>query len=409
MKLFVLLLAFSIFTTGSIFSQEKKDKGNFIEYKNEFWDKIKSSSDEFSKSKNEDKKKPSFIMDYSNYKLPESVDEFTQYWHNKPISQGWTGTCWCFSGTSFFESEVKRIHKKEVKISEIFTVYWEYVEKARRFVREKGKSLVAEGSQANAVSRVWKEYGCVPSIAYSGLLPGQEYHDHHQMIDDINKYLEHVKSVNIWNEEQVLSNIKSILNSYLGTPPETFKYMGKTYNPMTFFENEVKLNLEDYVDIMSLMESDYWKNAVYDVPDNWWKCNDYINIPLDDFMSSLIKSVKNGYSVFIGGDVSESGYWAKKEVAMVPSYDIPSDYIDENARQFRFSNKSTTDDHGIHIVGYKESDNGIWFLIKDSGSGSRNGNNPGYYFYHEDYVKLKMMNFMVHKSAVEHILNKIKN
>ena len=42
-----------------------------------------------------------------------------------------------------------------------------------------------------------------------------------------------------------------------------------------------------------------------------------------------------------------------------------------------------------------------WFLIKDSGSGSRNGANKGYYFYHENYIKLKMMDFVVHKNAVK--------
>ena len=47
-----------------------------------------------------------------------------------------------------------------------------------------------------------------------------------------------------------------------------------------------------------------------------------------------------------------------------------------------------------------------WFLIKDSASGARDGNNYGYYFYSEDYVKLKMMDFMVHKDAVKDLLAK---
>ena len=47
-----------------------------------------------------------------------------------------------------------------------------------------------------------------------------------------------------------------------------------------------------------------------------------------------------------------------------------------------------------------------WFLIKDSGSGARNGNFPGYYFYHEDFVKLKMMTFTIHKDAVKSTLDK---
>jgi bleomycin hydrolase len=96
------------------------------------------------------------------------------------------------------------------------------------------------------------------------------------------------------------------------------------------------------------------------------------------------------------------------DVAIVPSFDIPSEYIDESARQFRFSNKTTTDDHGIHLVGFLNKDGKDWYLIKDSGSGSRDGQNKGYYFYHEDYVKLKMLSFMAHKDAVKDLLDKFR-
>jgi bleomycin hydrolase len=94
-------------------------------------------------------------------------------------------------------------------------------------------------------------------------------------------------------------------------------------------------------------------------------------------------------------------------VAVVPSFDIPSSYIDENARQFRFANGTTGDDHGVHIVGHTEKDGKDWYLIKDSGAGSRNNSHPGYYFFHEDFVKLKMLGFMVHKSAVPDIVSKL--
>jgi bleomycin hydrolase len=75
----------------------------------------------------------------------------------------------------------------------------------------------------------------------------------------------------------------------------------------------------------------------------------------------------------------------------------------------RFSNYTTGDDHGIHLVGYKVDPSGkMWFLIKDSGSGSFNGKNKGYYFYHEDFVKLKMLSFTIHKDAVKDILKEFK-
>ena len=42
----------------------------------------------------------------------QSLEEFTIIDVNEPISQGNTGTC-CFSTTSFYESEIKRILKKQ--------------------------------------------------------------------------------------------------------------------------------------------------------------------------------------------------------------------------------------------------------------------------------------------------------
>lgn len=403
MKFKTLLVIFAIISLNFTFAQNK-DKGKFIKYENEYWNTIEKTVKEFEAEKKDESKK--FIMDFDGLNLPNDATAFTQQWHNKPVTQGWTGTCWSFSGTSFFESEIKRITNKEVKISEMHTVYWEYVEKARRFVQERGNSAFAEGSQANAVLRMWMKYGAVPAEVYSGKKPGQVFHAHEKMYNEMNSYLKSIKERNEWNEEAVLNNIKSILNYYMGELPTEFDVAGTKYTPKTYVSDYLKIKLEDYVDIMSLLQQGYWQSAEYPVEDNWWKCTRYKNVPLDDFMTAIKKAVENKYTLFIGGDVSEAGYFSHTEVAMVPDFDIPSDYINDLARQFRFSNKSTTDDHGIHIVGYKVIDGKYWFLIKDSGSGARNGKNEGYYFYHEDYIKLKMMNFMAHKDAVKELLEK---
>jgi len=80
---------------------------------------------------------------------------------SRRLAQYLTGTCWSFSTTSFYESEVARLTGQKIKLSEIHTVYWEYVEKMRRYVRERGDSLIAEGSESNAVNRIWRQYGVV--------------------------------------------------------------------------------------------------------------------------------------------------------------------------------------------------------------------------------------------------------
>ena len=178
-------------------------------------------------------------------------------------------------------------------------------------------------------------------------------------------------------------------------------------NPREYLSSVLRLNLEDYVEVMSLMEKPYFRMVEYEVPDNWWHSTDYLNVPLDDFMGVLKNSIRKGYTVCIGGDTSEPGLEGHAGIAVIPTFDIPAAFIDESARQFRFTNKTTTDDHGIHVVGCTTVEGSDWFLIKDSGSGSRNNTHRGYYFYREDYIKLKMMGLTVHRDMASDLLKKV--
>ncbi|MGY8988205.1 MAG: C1 family peptidase [Flavobacteriales bacterium] len=382
-----------------------QDKGQFESYSNPFYSTIVSESNEYKKDSKEQYK--SFKMSYDGKDIPKSLDEFTIVKSENPISQGNTGTCWCFSTTSFYESEIFRLTGKSINLSELYPVYFEYIEKARGYISTRGNTHLGEGSETNAVQRMMEMYGIVPFEVYEGKPSDQPFYNHAKMFSEIETYLKNCKVINFWNEKAILLNIKSILNHYMGVPPTSFKYQGKTYTPKSFLKNITKLKPNDYVDFMSLMQKPYWSQEEYKVPDNWWRSDEYYNVPLDEFMFTIKDAIKNGYSISIGGDVSESGYSSTHDAAMIPSYDIPSEFIDENARQFRFSNGTTTDDHAIHLIGYKiDKNDNWWFLIKDSGSGARNGRFPGYYFYHEDFVKLKMMTFTIHKDAVEVTLNK---
>lgn len=394
-------------------SAQKNDKSMFKDYEPGFYQNF-ILKDVRNVQKELDKKDTyrHFQMDQSKMDLPNKVNLYKSIWAQDVISQGNAGSCWSYSTISYLESEIYRINKKKVKLSEPYIVYWEYVAKARGFVQTRGKSLFAQGSEGNAVIRIMKKHGLVPLSEYSGLKFGRKYHSHDAMFKEMNSYLKSIKESNTWNEEQVASTIKSIMNHHIGEPPSKFMVEGKEFNSLSYMKEYAKLNPNDYVEILSYLQEPYWKKVEYKVPDNWWHNKDYYNVPLDVYMSIVEKAVKKGYSMSIGGDVSEAGFVRKTQCALVPSFDIPSAYINENSRQFRFSNESTTDDHGMHLVGWLEKDGKNWYLIKDSSSGSRN-NDPkapefGYYFFHEDYVKLKMMGFTIHKDAVKDILKKFK-
>ena len=356
-----------------------------------------------------------FTMDQSGMDLPNDPSLYKKEWCRPTHSQGNTGTCWSFSTTSFYETEVYRQTGKKVALSEMYTVYWEYVEKARRFIEKRGDSNFDEGSEGNAVARIMKKYGVVPESEFTGLIGGRKFYSHAKMADEMKGFLQSMKTTNAWNVEYGLATIKSIMNHYMGQPPVEFIVEGKSFTPLTYLNDYLKLNPDDFVEILSYKQEPYWQKVEYKVPDNWWHSKDYYNIPLDDFMAALKKAVKNGYTVSIGGDVSETGLNRETNCAVIPDYDIPSAYINDDARQFRFSNETTTDDHGMHLIGILENYHNTgkdWYLIKDSSSGSRNvgENDPkfGYYFFSEDYIKLKMMGFTVHKDAVKDILKKFE-
>ena len=104
-KTFILCL--SIITAVSLFAQHK-DKGKFVEKKNEFWDKIKYENEKFKQFQKE-----RFILDFEGMDLPKSKDEFITYWHQDPISQGNSSMCWClaqpcFMSRKFIAQQVKK-------------------------------------------------------------------------------------------------------------------------------------------------------------------------------------------------------------------------------------------------------------------------------------------------------------
>ena len=347
-------------------------------------------------------------FDMSGIVAPASLEAFAQSWHNPPVAQYLTGTCWSFATTSFFESEVFRLGGRRVKLSEIHTAYWEYVEKVRRYLRERGDSLVAEGSEANAVVRIYRQYGAVPLAAYPGVLAADGRHDHERLVGQLGDLCRWAKEHDVWDEERVLAMARAILDRELGPPPTTFAYEGKEYTPRTFLADVLRLDLDAYVDLMSTLSLPFWARGEYKVPDNWWHDASYVNLPLAEWYGALRAAVQAGFTVSIGGDVSEPGINGFEDAAVVPSFDIPAEHIDQSAREFRFHNGTTSDDHLVHVVGFARAGGMDWFLIKDSGRSARWGRLEGYYRFREDYVKLKMLTFLVHRDAVAGVLAKVK-
>ncbi len=390
----------------AVLKQIKEKRDGIQKKKDEITKKIKEKQKKEKKLKRKERK--TLKTDTYGVFPPKSKESFKSYFHFPPVPQYYTGTCWCFSATSFFESEIYRLTKKKIKLSEMWTVYYELIEKSRRFIKERGNSYVAGGSESNAVTRIWEKYGAAPAEVYTGLIDKGDKYDHIPLMREIKNYLDFIKKHNLWNEKENLKHIALILDKYMGKPPKTFEFNGKTMTPTEFLHNETGLNLDDYYCLISTSREPFYTMQEFKVPDNWWHNKEYINLPLKVWCKIIKKSIKSGYTMVIGGDVSEPGRLGEKDIAFIPTFDIPIKYINQDSREYRIYNRSTGDDHGIHLVGYKRVKGKDWYLIKDSSRSARKGKEKGYYFYREDFIKLKMLTFSVHKDMLKNILPKIK-
>ncbi len=368
----------------------------------------KIREDQAKRRRQEGERKNRLHVGGSSLEVPASVEDFKKSAYFPPVRQFLTGTCWSFSTTSFFESEVMRLQGKRIKLSEMYTVYHEYLEKARRFVRERGKSFFGETSEGNAVLRLWPHYGIVPAEAYRGVVAPEGRYDHSEIVPRMHRFLKTMQRAEHWDEDLALDAMRLFMDPIMGRPPNHFVFQGKRYTPVEFLKNVLKLKLDDYVAVMSTLSKPFFTFGEYEVEGNWWRSRDYYNVPLDMFYQIIQYAVQNGYTVRINGDVSEPGHDGRRDVAYIPSIDIPVNLIDQSSRELRIYNRTTDDDHDTHLVGWTRKAGFDWFLIKDSQATAFHGNHKGYFFYREDYIKLKMLTYIVHRDVIEAVVKNFK-
>jgi len=350
-----------------------------------------------------------------------------------------SGTCWSFSGLSFLESEMLRSGKPKVNLSEMFIVWHTYSEKAIKHVRLHGNLNFSAGGAFHDVTNTISEYGIVPESVYDGLEYGEELHVHGEMDRVLREFVDAVienknkKLTTAWHEAYTL-----ILDSYLGELPRQFEYEGKQYTPQSFADEFVGLNMDDYVEITSYTHHPFYSKFIIEIPDNWsW--DEVYNVPLKELEEIIDYSLNNGYTVAWATDVSEKGFASSnKGIAVLPAAPekemsdaeiarweslpereredelyklekpVPELEVTQEMRQIAFNNFQTTDDHGMHIIGYaKDQNEQIFYKVKNSW-GDYNRYN-GYLYVSKPYMRYKTMCIMVHKDAIpQHIKQKLE-
>ena len=315
-------------------------------------------------------------------------------------NQYYTGTCWSFTTTSFIETEAMRCEKAEFDLSEMYFVYYAFLDKANDYIRLHGKAYFTEGGQAHDVINVVKRFGLLPESVFNGINYNSEIHNHTEMVKNLNSIIENAVKSKEKLPKTWYNAYKGVLDSYLGTVPKTFIYEGKEYTPQTFNEQIIGFNPEDYIELTSYIHHPFYELIDLELPDNW-SHDRYYNVPVNELIEIMNYALKSGYSVAWDGDLSEKGFNMTTEKLNLSEDDIKA--IKETSyqkyRQKTFDDYTTTDDHLMHITGKVKDKNGkIFYLTKNSwGIYNEYG---GYLYMSEEYIKIKTIAFMIHKDAV---------
>lgn len=330
-------------------------------------------------------------------------------------NQASSGTCWSYSTNSFLESEMIRMGKKPVDIAEIYTARCVYKDKADNYVRMHGDASWGDGGACHDVINMYRKYGAMPQEAYTGLQYGTDKNKFAEMQGILKAMLDVViKNPNGKLTPSWKKAFNGVLDAYLGKVPNTFMYKGVEYTPRSFADEVVGINPDDYVELSSFSDQPYYQQTMLMVPDNWSYDKVY-NIKMKEMTDIIDYALSKGYSISWATDVSEKYFSWKNGVAYVPEKEWedmseveqksifngpqPERKITEAMRQEAFDNYTTTDDHGMHIVGIAKDQNGKEYYIVKNSWGEKN-DHKGYLYVTKAFVQYKTTAFLLHKKGI---------
>lgn len=326
-----------------------------------------------------------------------------------------SSTCWSFSTLSFLESELARMGKPVIDLSEMFVVRNTYSIKGLKYVRMQGTINFGPGSEFHDAINILRLKGLVPDQIYpikGGLTkPEQNEADNvlKAMLNEIIKAPDGGKLSPNWKDAY-----EGALDGYYGKLPESFDFNGKKYTPKSFAA-ELGLNADDYVEIGSYTHHPFYEKFVLEVSDNWsW--GEVYNVPLNELQQITDNAINNNFTVAWASDISEFGFSHKNGVAIVPlkdkadmnqtekdtAFNKPYEerVITQEIRQAAFDNLTTTDDHGMHIVGTAKDQNGKRYYMVKNSWGTDSNDLGGILYVSTAYFNYKTTSILVHKKAI---------
>ena len=257
-----------------------------------------------------------------------------------------SGRCWGFAGLNLFRIYLGRKHNlKEFEFSQSYFMFWDKLEKTNYFLENMIKTTnkpsnsrlimhlldnpIQDGGQWDMWVNLIKKYGVLPKSEMPESYQSSKSLRMNRMITrklrEFAKVIREAKQNLVSNTDlrvmkaNMLKTVYRMLTIHLGTPPESFAWQIRNkknefhrfenLTPIQFFNEHVRLNLDEYICLINCPMPDKAYNEIYTVEylGNVIEGQSirYLNVETSVMKKAGVKSIQNNDPVWFGCDVSK--------------------------------------------------------------------------------------------------------
>ncbi len=367
----------------------------------------------------------------------------------KASNQLTSGRCWIFAGLNLLREEIaKNLNLEQFELSQNYMAFYDKLEKINTFlelaIAMSDKPIddrtfvwlvtsgVQDGGQWDMFVNLVKKYGVIPkdmmpetyqssNTATMNLLINTRLRRFAQEVRNLRDLGKHEEIISL--KEEVLQKMYGFLCTCFGIPPKHFRFAygdrkGKVHHleemtPQEFYQNQIRLNLDDYVSLIHAPTKDKPFYEVFQV--KYLDRADgssvrYLNLPLDEFKQAIITQLKDGKLVWFGSDCNsfqdqQGGFWDDMSFDYGSAFEIDFMIDKETALDMRDS----TMNHAMVLSGVDILDEKSLKWKIENSWGDTSGKN-GYFVASDTWFDRYVYQAVIHKQYLtadqQSVLNK---
>ena len=360
-----------------------------------------------------------------------------------------SGRCWGFAGLNLFRIYLGRKHNlKEFEFSQSYFMFWDKLEKTNYFLENMIKTTnkpsnsrlimhlldnpIQDGGQWDMWVNLIKKYGVLPKSEMPESYQSSKSLRMNRMITrklrEFAKVIREAKQNLVSNTDlrvmkaSMLKTVYRMLTIHLGTPPESFAWQIRNkknefhrfenLTPIQFFNEHVRLNLDEYICLINCPMPDKAYNEIYTVEylGNVIEGQSirYLNVETSVMKKAGVKSIQNNDPVWFGCDVSKYFHRTLGIMDMeLFNYELfyGTNFDLDKAGRLEYGDSQMT--HAMLITGVDldSKNRPIKWRVENSW-GNKNGD-KGYHIMSDSWFDEYNYEIVVHKSYLTDDLAKI--